>query len=146
MGIVLGTLYERDSGKCQLCNRDIEQDQLFEIDHIVEKAAGGLDIITNLRLVHLACHKARHTQNRVTLAPELIKAVKIARIEKPQDLTKKGLRKYADQQLLASLQDAYMQTGTMANAAANCGMTIDQLRHFRLRYNLPGHILTWVIQ
>ena len=75
--IVINTLYLRDQGICCLCMRKITQSTLFEIDHITEKANGGLDIIDNLRLVHLGCHKARHQMNMLSIPADIIKKVSI---------------------------------------------------------------------
>ena len=51
----------RDGGVCQLCGLLVQgDDREAHIDHIVEKAAGGGDQLSNLRLVHRSCHSKRH--------------------------------------------------------------------------------------
>ena len=51
----------RDGGVCQLCGLLVQgDDREAHIDHIVEKAAGGGDELSNLRLVHRSCHSKRH--------------------------------------------------------------------------------------
>lgn len=48
----------RDGGVCQLCG--IVVSRMAQIDHIHEKAAGGDDSLSNLRLLCLPCHSRRH--------------------------------------------------------------------------------------
>ena len=48
----------RDMGICQLCGLLVTQEG-GDIDHIVEKAKGGTDALSNLRLCHKACHSKR---------------------------------------------------------------------------------------
>ncbi len=48
----------RDQGICQLCGMLIVGES-GDIDHIVEKAKGGTDSLSNLRLLHKACHSKR---------------------------------------------------------------------------------------
>jgi len=57
--IVIRELIKKDNRICRLCNIALG-DELTEIDHIVEKKNGGLDELSNLRLVHMICHKKRH--------------------------------------------------------------------------------------
>jgi len=45
-------------GICQLCGLLVTQEG-GDIDHIVEKAKGGTDALSNLRLCHKACHSQR---------------------------------------------------------------------------------------
>lgn len=50
----------RDGGICQLCYRLVQGDHRdAHIDHIVPKAAGGRDELSNLRLLHASCHSRR---------------------------------------------------------------------------------------
>jgi hypothetical protein len=77
--LVVNTLFLRDQGICHLCMRKINQSELFEVDHIVEKSNGGLDVIENLRLVHLGCHKTRHQNKMLSISPDVIKRAEIIR-------------------------------------------------------------------
>ena len=57
----------RDGGVCQLCGELVQgSDRDAHIDHILEKADGGTDAITNLRLVHRSCHSRRHARDRLS--------------------------------------------------------------------------------
>ncbi len=56
----------RDGGVCQLCGKLVQgDDREAHIDHIVEKAAGGDDSMSNLRLVHRSCHSRRHAADHL---------------------------------------------------------------------------------
>ena len=49
----------RDNGICHLCGLPL-LNKRTEIDHIVWKADGGADWMSNLRLGHYDCHHRRH--------------------------------------------------------------------------------------
>jgi 5-methylcytosine-specific restriction protein A len=56
----------RDGGICQLCGGLVQgEDRDAHVDHIVEKADGGSDAMSNLRLVHRSCHSRRHASDRL---------------------------------------------------------------------------------
>jgi 5-methylcytosine-specific restriction protein A len=56
----------RDGGICQLCHKLVQgDDRDAHVDHIVEKADGGTDELSNLRLVHRSCHSRRHASDRL---------------------------------------------------------------------------------
>lgn len=56
----------RDGGICQLCGLLVQgNDREAHIDHIKEKAEGGDDSMSNLRLVHRHCHSKRHASDRL---------------------------------------------------------------------------------
>jgi len=48
----------RDLGICQLCGLLVAGEP-GDIDHIVDKANGGTDALSNLRLLHKSCHSKR---------------------------------------------------------------------------------------
>jgi 5-methylcytosine-specific restriction protein A len=48
----------RDQGICQICG-ELVVGESGDIDHIVEKAKGGTDALSNLRLLHKRCHSRR---------------------------------------------------------------------------------------
>jgi 5-methylcytosine-specific restriction protein A len=50
----------RDMGICQMCGIVVRE--MAQIDHIVEKAAGGSDLESNLRLLCHSCHSKRHAR------------------------------------------------------------------------------------
>jgi 5-methylcytosine-specific restriction protein A len=56
----------RDGGVCQLCGELVQgDDRDAHVDHVIEKAAGGGDELSNLRLVHRSCHSKRHASDRL---------------------------------------------------------------------------------
>ncbi|NEO00739.1 MAG: group II intron reverse transcriptase/maturase [Moorea sp. SIO3I7] len=57
-------LLKRQKGRCALCNHRFMSDDLFEIDHIIPKRAGGSDKLTNKQLIHSHCHHNKTWQQR----------------------------------------------------------------------------------
>jgi RNA-directed DNA polymerase len=55
------TLLVKQKQRCTICNQIfIESDsQNWEVDHIIPRSKGGLDIYNNLQLVHKHCHLAK---------------------------------------------------------------------------------------
>jgi RNA-directed DNA polymerase len=49
-------LLKRQEGKCSYCKLFFKDEDLMEIDHIIPKSLGGLDIKQNLQLLHRHCH------------------------------------------------------------------------------------------
>jgi 5-methylcytosine-specific restriction endonuclease McrA len=61
-------VWERDGGRCRLCNRVVRRRKrdrydygkdLGEVDHIIPKIRGGLNTPENLRLLCLGCNRAK---------------------------------------------------------------------------------------
>ena len=126
--IVVDSLYMRDLGVCRLCNKPLKNDQLFEIDHIVERYEGGEDTFQNLRLVHLTCHKMRHQTNRYELP-----------IPKTPTMNNNGKMDYKKKihiELLSHLQTALSEHRTLKEAAESVGVTLDQARYYISLYKL----------
>lgn len=48
----------RQQGRCGICAQPLAAHDI-EVDHIVPVALGGSNAISNLRLVHAACNRAR---------------------------------------------------------------------------------------
>lgn len=59
-------LMERDGTICKLCNTLIEQGS-EQIDHIIQRAIGGTNEPSNLRLVHKACNANRPKPRRASI-------------------------------------------------------------------------------
>lgn len=60
---------KRDGGKCQRCGCEVESghrktQQSAEVHHLIPKAAGGPDAITNLVTLCLRCHMEAHRDMR----------------------------------------------------------------------------------
>lgn len=53
----------RDQGVCQMCGVVVMR--MAQVDHIVEKAVGGDDRLSNLRLLCLPCHSSRHAADHL---------------------------------------------------------------------------------
>ena len=49
-------LLKRQNGKCTICNRTFQIDDIMEIDHILPRFQGGKDQYSNLQLLHRQCH------------------------------------------------------------------------------------------
>ena len=149
--VVVDTLYLRDGGLCGLCQREIGPDNLFEIDHIQEVKDGGLDVMENLRLVHLMCHKARHQANITTVSPEVFKAAQMVRataamaFASRKATVKTEINRIADKNFLTLIKNAYRDTGSITKAAASCGMNYDALHYFKTKHRLQGKPDTWEI-
>lgn len=50
---------ERDGYLCQVCQKQGRLTQAQAVDHIINKANGGTDELTNLQAICHACHKAK---------------------------------------------------------------------------------------
>ena len=150
-GLVVDTLYLRDRGLCGLCLREITDRDLFEVDHVVERKDGGMDVLKNLRIVHLACHKARHTTiSATTISPDVIKTASIMRGiikigEADSCLTiKSEVDLAADRKLLELIKNAYLETHSITKTAQICGMNYDQLNYFKRKHHLTGKPNQWL--
>jgi len=133
-GIVVDSLYLRDGGICQLCKKSLNNDDLFEIDHIVKRADDGKDTLMNLRLVHLACHKKRHTRNFTELTPLPINYDDYYDDDIPT--MNVNFKKLAHLQLLKALKHGLSKTNKLKEACTSCGITFDQGRYYLQLYNL----------
>ena len=56
-------LFKRQKGKCLQCGLFFKDGDLFEVDHIVPRRLGGLDIRNNLQLLHRHCHDQKTAQD-----------------------------------------------------------------------------------
>lgn len=50
---------ERDGYLCQVCKRQGRLTEAQAVDHIINKAQGGTDELTNLQAICHTCHKAK---------------------------------------------------------------------------------------
>lgn len=53
-------LWKRQNGKCPMCQQVMTVGQELTIHHRVRKVDGGQDILDNLQLLHLNCHRQHH--------------------------------------------------------------------------------------
>ncbi len=56
-------LWQVQEGKCPICGEKITKETGWNIHHILPKAQGGNDRMTNLVLLHPNCHRQVHSQN-----------------------------------------------------------------------------------
>ena len=125
--IVIAELKKRDAAICTLCNLPLTN-ELIEVDHITPKAMGGLDEMSNIRLVHLTCHRLRHFTN--PRKGDLIE-------------TLTDVRKHADMIMLRRFKKALIATKKISLAIKGCGLTYSQAYYLRKKYNLGKDPLTW---
>jgi RNA-directed DNA polymerase len=52
-------LLKEQKGKCNICHKEFQHEDLWEIDHIIPKCKGGKDTYDNLQLVHAHCHDVK---------------------------------------------------------------------------------------
>jgi len=63
-----GQVFRRDEGRCRLCGRICGvRPRDWVADHIVPKDQGGLDELSNLRLLCRDCHENRHDRGGARL-------------------------------------------------------------------------------
>ena len=62
-------LFQQQKGKCPHCKGVITRDDIYEqrthVHHVVPKSEGGTDNYSNLRLVHIECHREIHARKHV---------------------------------------------------------------------------------
>ena len=61
---VRATALKRDKHLCQVCLKQGRYIEGREVDHIINKAQGGTDNLTNLQTICTPCHKAKTTEER----------------------------------------------------------------------------------
>lgn len=145
-GLVVNTLYMRDGGICQLCNRFIGSDNLFEIDHIQEKENGGLDILDNLRLVHIACHKARHQKNGTHIPKEIVNRCMLVKMPDYENIKQaKDIKRESQLALLRLVKKRFIELGSYQAAVSACATTIDSMRYQAGKYGFKGNPSKWDI-
>ena len=140
-GIVVDYIYKRDVGICQLCKYPLRPDQLLEIDHIITKADGGIDTMENIRLVHLECHKKRHSQFKQYIALSEYRG-----IENLEHRNIKELRKTSDICIVARMRKLLLKGQKMTKVASECGLTYDQARYLKIKYKLGKNPKDWKIE
>ena len=55
-------LWYLQKGKCSRCHERISKDTGWNVHHILEKARGGMDTLSNLVLLHPNCHRQIHSR------------------------------------------------------------------------------------
>ena len=58
---VLPVLVLRDRNRCHICGCGEAQNDQWTIDHVMPKARGGTDQLSNLRLAHRSCNLSKGT-------------------------------------------------------------------------------------
>jgi RNA-directed DNA polymerase len=52
-------LLKAQKGKCNLCGLTFREGDTWEVDHIVPRSLGGMDVYSNLQLLHRHCHDTK---------------------------------------------------------------------------------------
>ncbi len=65
----LRKLYQRQQGRCTICQTKITKDTGWHTHHVVAKHLGGSDNMDNLQLLHPNCHRQLHYQQKLSEQP-----------------------------------------------------------------------------
>ena len=57
-------LLKRQKGRCKACNLFFKDGDVIELDHIIPRSQGGLDVALNWQLLHRHCHHAKSASER----------------------------------------------------------------------------------
>lgn len=83
------SLYSAQKGKCRICGRELELEEIY-CHHIIPKELGGTDIYKNLIIVHADIHKAIHSTDETEITRIISKfKLGISQIDKLNKLRKK---------------------------------------------------------
>ncbi|WP_034937748.1 group II intron reverse transcriptase/maturase [Gloeocapsa sp. PCC 73106] len=52
-------LLKQQKGKCTICHKEFQHNDMWEVDHIIPRCKGGKDTYDNLQLIHAHCHDAK---------------------------------------------------------------------------------------
>lgn len=55
-------MWNKQKGKCRVCNQSVTLDTDWDVHHIIPKAKGGSDKSSNLEMLHINCHKQIHNR------------------------------------------------------------------------------------
>ncbi len=55
------SIWNKQKGRCVVCNQNITIDNKWHIHHIIPKKEGGMDVESNLSMVHPTCHYQIHS-------------------------------------------------------------------------------------
>jgi len=61
-------LLKKQKNKCAICRLTFRPEDKIEIDHLIPKAAGGKDKLTNLQLLHRHCHDTKTAEDLKVIA------------------------------------------------------------------------------
>ena len=64
--IVLDALFDRQNGRCAICQHELGSLIDIDLDHKVRRSQGGTDTMDNLQLLCVGCHrrKTRHDRKK----------------------------------------------------------------------------------
>ena len=60
-----GGLWVRQNGICPICHTILNEEEEWDIHHLIPKSEGGDDSMANLALVHISCHREYHRYGSV---------------------------------------------------------------------------------
>jgi 5-methylcytosine-specific restriction endonuclease McrA len=55
-------VFDRDGGICGICRTPVEDDQRWDVDHVIPLAKGGQHSYANVQLAHASCNKKKATR------------------------------------------------------------------------------------
>jgi len=61
-------LWTQQEGICPQCGQKVTRATGWNVHHVVYKAYGGTDKMSNLRMLHPNCHRQLHSQERAAAA------------------------------------------------------------------------------
>jgi RNA-directed DNA polymerase len=71
----LRTLWQRQGGKCPLCQQSITLESGWHTHHVIWRSKGGGDQLHNLHMLHPACHWQLHAQRLKVVKPRPVRGV-----------------------------------------------------------------------
>jgi RNA-directed DNA polymerase len=54
------TIWKRQKGRCPICYQAVTRETGWDIHHVIPRAKGGGDRLSNLEMLHLNCHRQHH--------------------------------------------------------------------------------------
>lgn len=68
----LRQIIKRQDACCHLCSLPIHPESYYELDHIIPSSLGGLNTLSNLRILCYTCHKQRHNYSSISFSHSLL--------------------------------------------------------------------------
>jgi RNA-directed DNA polymerase len=90
----VATLLKTQKGTCNHCRLSFTSEDLLEVDHIIPKVLGGMDVYSNLQLLHKHCHDTKSSLDGSN--SEAAKAEYAERLKKTKSEKTKATTGYED--------------------------------------------------
>lgn len=59
---IVAALVMRDGAWCYICRQGADPHDLWQVEHVKPRAAGGTDDLENLALAHASCNRVKGTK------------------------------------------------------------------------------------